>query len=101
MPLEWWNEGSVMFECAAGMGRQTEVARSRNRRRVWVGCTSLGCGVLCRMLACRFLWEEGAGIRLEKSWERARDVRMCVVSEIRLRVRGAAGRRGAGTGLGR
>ena len=75
--------------------------RSSNRRRVWVGCTSLGCGVLYRMLACRVLWEEGAGIRLEKSWVRARDVRMCVVSEVRLRVRGAAGRRGAGPGLGR
>jgi len=91
-----------MFDCAEGMDRQTEVkARSRNRRRVWVGCTSLGCGVLYRMLACRVLWEEGAGIRLEKSWVRARDVRMCVVSEVRLRVRGAAGRRGAGPGWGR
>ena len=53
------------------------------------------------MLSCRVLWEEGASIRLEKSWVRARDVRMCVVNEVRLRVRGAAGRRGSGTGLGR
>jgi len=84
------------------MGRKTEIkARSRNRRMVWVGCTSLECVVLCRMLACRVLWEEGAGSELEESWVRACYVRMCVVREARLRVRGATGRRGAGTGLGR
>jgi len=82
LPLGWWDEGSVMFDCAEGMDRQTEVkTRSRNRRRVWVGCTSLGCGVLCRMLSDRVLWEEGAGLRLEKSWVRARDVYMCVVAK--------------------
>jgi len=68
---------------------------------VLVGCTSWGCVVLCRTLACRVLWEEGAGSELEESWVRARYVRMCVVRKSRLRVRGAAGRRGAGTGLGR
>jgi len=53
------------------------------------------------VLVCRVLWEEGAGIRLGKSWVRARDVRMCVVSEVGLRVRGVVERRGAGTGSGR
>ena len=102
LPLEWWDEGSVMFDCAESMDRQTEVkARSRNRRRVRVRCTSLGCSVLYRVLACRVVWEEGAGIRLGKGWVRARDMRMCVVSEVGLRVRGVVGRRGAGTGSGR
>ena len=102
LPLEWWDEGSVMFDCAESMDRQTEVkARSRNRRRVRVRCTSLGCSVLYRVLACRVVWEEGAGIRLGKSWVRARGVHICVVSEVRLRVRGVVGRRGAGTGSGR
>ena len=54
-----------------------------------------------KVLVCRVLWEEGAGIRLGKSWVRARDVRMCVVSEVGLRVRGVVERRGAGTGSGR
>jgi len=53
------------------------------------------------MWACRVLWDEGAESETEESWRRARDVRMCVVREARLRVRGASGRRGAGTGLGR
>ena len=102
LPLEWWDEGSVMFDCAEGMGRQTEVkARSRNRRRVWVRCTSLGYSVLCKVLVCRVLWEGGAGIRLGKSWVRARDVRLCVVCEVGLRVKGVVGRRGASTGSGR
>jgi len=46
-------------------------------------------------------WEEGAESGLEGSWARGHDVRMCVVREARLRVGGAAGRRGAGTGSGR
>jgi len=50
------------------MGRKTEIkAISRNRRMVLVGCTSWGCVVLCRTLACRVLWEEGAGSELEES----------------------------------
>ena len=102
LPLEWWDEGSVMFDCAEGMGRQTVVkVRSRNRRRVWVRCTSLGCSVLFRVLVCRVLWEAGAGIRLGKSWVRARDVLMCVVCEVGLGVKGVVRRRGAGTGSGR
>jgi len=102
LPLEWWDEGSGMFDCAEGMGRQTVVkARSRNRRRVWVRCTSLGCSVLCKVLVCRVLWEGCAGIRLGESWVRARDVRMCVMCEVGLRIKGVVGRRGAGTGSGR
>jgi len=81
------------------MGRQTEVkARSRNRRLVWVVCTSLGCDVLCRMWACRVFWEEGAEGGLGGSWARAHDVRMCVVREARLRGRGRAQRGWYGLG---
>ena len=84
-----------MFDCAEGMGRQTVVrVRSRNRRRVCVRCTGLGYSVLCIVLVCRVLWKGGAGIRLRKSWVRARDVRMCVVCEEELRVEGVVGRRG-------
>ena len=102
LPLEWWDEGRIMFDCAKDMGRQTVVrARSRNRRWVWVRCTGLECGVLCKVLVCRDLWERGAGIRLRKSWARARDVRMGVVCEEGLGVEGVVGRRGAGTGSGR
>jgi len=50
------------------------------------------------MWACRVFWEEGTKGGLGGSWARVYDLRMCVVREARLRVGGAAGRRGAGTG---
>ena len=57
--------------------------------------------MLCKVLVCRVLWKGDEGIRLRKSWVRARDVRMCVVCEEGLRVEGEVGRRGTGTGSGR
>ena len=82
--------------------------RKRLRQEVETGA---GCGwdvqawgVVC----CAEYWLAGfCGKKAQAlGWRRvgpvrARDVRMCVVSEVRLRVRGAARRRGAGTGLGR
>ena len=65
------------------------------------GLYKLGVCCVVQNVGYRVLWEDGADSEMEKSWVRAHDLRMCVVSETRLMVRGAAGRRGAGTDLGR
>ena len=62
------------------------------------GLYKIGVGCVVQNVGLQVFWEEGAKGGQGGSWARVYDLRMCVVRGARLRVEGAAGRRGAGTG---